>query len=454
MLHRRRLSACQVVATSSLLVAAFTVVTATAEEPAAVSFSKEVAPLLKEHCLACHNPRKAEGGYRVDTFRALASAGDSGLAPLVGDGADAAELLRRVTTSDADERMPAESEPLEPAALDTLSRWLAAGGVFDGSDESLPLSQLIPPPVHPAAPATYPTSLPVTALAFSADGSLLYSSGYNEVLVWALDGSLAARLGNVGQRITAIAASPDGSRLAVACGEPGRSGEVRILDLSGEAQGSVVQVPVRSDDIVLDLVFRPDGAKLATAAADKAIRIVDLASGSVTQTFQSHAEQVTALSYSGDGSRLASASRDGSAKVFEADSGQLLVSYQGHAGPVRGVALLADGLQAFSAGDDRLLHRWNVEDAKKLAEVPLGGQGFRLVIGGEGVWAPSADRQLRRVSLADNTPAMTLAGHGDWVLSAALSRDGSVVASGGHDGEIRLWTAADGSLVAAWPARP
>ncbi len=454
MFYCRRLNARRLLATGSLLATSFALVTAIAEEPAAVSFSREVAPLLKEHCLACHNPRKAEGGYRVDTFRALASAGDSGLAPLAGDDEQVAELLRRVTSSDASERMPAESTPLDPAAVDILSRWLAAGGVFDGSDESLPLSQLIPPPVHPAAPATYPTSLPVTALAFSADGSLLYSSGYHEVLAWTLEGSLAARIGNVGQRITAIAASPDGSRLAVACGEPGRSGEVRILDLSGDAGGRVLQVPVRCDDIVLDLVFRPDGAKLATAAADKTIRIVDLASGEVTQTFQSHAEQVTALSYSGDGARLASASRDGSAKVFEADSGQLLVSYQGHASPVRGVALLADGLQAYSAGDDGLLHRWNVDDAKKLAEVPLGGQGFRLILGTDGVWAPSADKQLRRVSLADNALANTLAGHDDWVLSAALSRDGSRVASGGYDGEIRLWNSADGTPVATWPSRP
>ena len=62
------------------------------EEPTVpiVSFSREVAPLLVENCLACHNPRKAEGGYRVDTFESFGKAGDSGLLPLAGEDGEPA----------------------------------------------------------------------------------------------------------------------------------------------------------------------------------------------------------------------------------------------------------------------------------------------------------------------------------------------------------------------------
>ncbi|MCA9268871.1 MAG: hypothetical protein KDA41_10395, partial [Planctomycetales bacterium] len=42
------------------------VAAAAADEP--VSFRRDVAPLLLAKCQACHGPRKAEGGYRVDTF--------------------------------------------------------------------------------------------------------------------------------------------------------------------------------------------------------------------------------------------------------------------------------------------------------------------------------------------------------------------------------------------------
>ena len=43
-----------------------------AAEPAE-SFKATVAAVLVDSCLACHGPRKAEGGYRLDTFERLRS---------------------------------------------------------------------------------------------------------------------------------------------------------------------------------------------------------------------------------------------------------------------------------------------------------------------------------------------------------------------------------------------
>ena len=50
----------------SLTFAAILASLATAEEP--VSFRKDLGPLLLDRCLACHGPKKAEGGFRVDSF--------------------------------------------------------------------------------------------------------------------------------------------------------------------------------------------------------------------------------------------------------------------------------------------------------------------------------------------------------------------------------------------------
>jgi WD40 repeat protein len=373
--------------------------------PAAVSFSREVAPLLLKHCLACHNPRKAEGGYRVDCYAVVAAAGDSGLSPLQAEGDDSAELIRRICSNDESERMPAETTPLDEATIAVFTRWIDAGGSFDGSDETLPLAQLIPPPTHPASPEVYPAALPVTAVAFSADGKEIYSSGYHELLV------------------------------------------------AGDAPHSVTSIPIRLDDVVLDSAFSPDGKLLVCGSADKAVRFVDLSSGEVATVLQSHAEQVTAVAFCTDGSKMATASRDGSSKVFDTATGQLLVSYQGHAGPVRGVAMPGDGTQVFSSGDDKKLHRWNVADAKKTAEIALGGEGFGIVASPDALWATSADGQLRRVALADNA-VQVFTGHTDWALCTALSRDGTYAVTGSHNGEVRLWNTSDASTIVAWQARP
>jgi len=47
-----------------------------------------------------------------------------------------------------------------------------------------------------------------------------------------------------------------------------------------------------------------------------------------------------------------------------------------------------------------------------------------------------------------------MAGHQDWIYSLAVSRDGRTVASGGWDGEVRLWNLADGKLLRTIIAAP
>ncbi len=44
----------------------------------AVSFIRDVAPVLVENCIACHNPRKSESKYVMTTFAQLAKGGQQG----------------------------------------------------------------------------------------------------------------------------------------------------------------------------------------------------------------------------------------------------------------------------------------------------------------------------------------------------------------------------------------
>ena len=86
--------------------------------------------------------------------------------------------------------------------------------------------------------------------------------GYHELLFCnPADGALLRRLPNVGQRTYAIRYSPDGQLLAVACGAPGRLGEVRIFKPD---TGELVRVLGMTSDVVFDCAFSPQGDRLAT----------------------------------------------------------------------------------------------------------------------------------------------------------------------------------------------
>lgn len=438
--------------TKSVLAAFAALFSAVTSSPAEekVSFRSDVAPILLEHCVACHGAKKAEGGYRADTFEGLLKPGDTGETPVDPAAPTGGEMLRRVVSSDESERMPADGEPLPPSQVELLRRWVAEGAAFDGETAAKPLSLVIPPRRYAAPPQSYARPVPVTAVAFSPDGTKVLAGGYHEVGVWnAEDGTLVRRIPNLPQRVFALAFLPDGRRLLVAGGEPGRSGEARAVDFE---TGEVTAVLARSNDVALDAALRPGTNEIAVAAADALIRVVDVETAADVRTIASHADWVTGVAWSDDGTLLASSSRDKSAKLYDA-AGQLLANYQGHAAAVRGVAFTADGKQVLSIGADGKLHRWNVEGAAKAAEVAVG-DGFRIVRRDGFALIPCGDAQVRQVDLAANAVARGLPGHRDWALSAAVSRDGSRFATGSHDGEVRLWNAADGALIRAWTAKP
>jgi len=417
-----------------------------------ISFSSQVASILVDNCVACHGAKKAEGGYRIDTFEYLSKSGDSGSAPITASKIEESELWRRVVTTDDSERMPAESEPLAAAQLEVLKQWIASGAAFDGTKPNDPLYLVTPPAVYPDPPAKYSAPVPIICIAFSNDGSQVISGGYHELLCWnTSDGTLVRRVKNIAERVYAVAVSPDGTRLAVACGSPGKSGEVRLIDY---ATGTVITVCGRTFDVVLDVAYSPDGTRIVAGGADGLIRVMDAATGNVQQTIASHADWVNALAWSDDGKKLASASRDKSAKVYTAENGELLTSYAGHGVAVKGIAFAPDGASVLSVGDDKKLHRWEIEGAKKVAEVALGGEGYKLVRGSDFVLAPSNDKLLHRIDLAKNQETLKFTGHADWLLSSALHTKNAQVVSGSIDGWIRLWNAADGMLLREWRGAP
>ena len=417
-----------------------------------VSFRSDIASILLENCLACHGPKKAEGGYRLDTFDELFKPGDTGEIPVVPAAAASSELLRRIMSSDPSVRMPADADALVTTQIDMIKRWVVEGAKFDGDKGNAPLYLVVPPKVYAAPPATYATSTPIAAMAFSPDGSQLLVGGYHEIMVWnTAGGTMAKRIANIGQRVHAIVFLADQKTIAVGCGEPGKNGEVRLMDFE---TGNLKAVVARTSDVVLDIAVRPSSNELAIASADSLIRVVNTDTLAEIRTIANHADWVTAVAWSDDGTRLASASRDKSAKVFDANNGELLVSYQGHAAAVRGVAFLPDGKQVFSTGSDKNLHRWEVDGAKKVAEVQFGGEAYKIVRGEGFMFVPGADKQLHRIAQSDNKITHTLAGYQDWVLSTAFHASTNRVAGGAMNAEVRLWNATDGSLILNWIAKP
>ncbi|WP_419189437.1 DUF1553 domain-containing protein [Stieleria marina] len=99
-----------------------------------VNFNRDVRPVLAKHCFTCHGPDEnaREAGLRLDTQ--IGSREDlGGYAAVQPNSVDASELIQRVTSDDADLRMPpADSHPpLTDHEIQLLKEWIAAGGDYE-----------------------------------------------------------------------------------------------------------------------------------------------------------------------------------------------------------------------------------------------------------------------------------------------------------------------------------
>jgi len=444
----------KVIARAVLLAAAsvfgFEADTLLAQTP--VSFKEQIAPILQEHCVACHGAKRAEGGYRLDAVEQMLKPGDGGNNPVVPMKSAESEIVLRIGSHDPDVQMPADSEPLASQQIELIMKWMDEGAKLDVVSMSDPLWLVIPPAATAKSPEHYPNALPITALSFSLDGSQLISSGYHEALVWnPVEGNLLGRLPNQVQRTYTMLGMNAGNVLAVGGGTPGAKGELRLVDRNS---GATQHVLARSNDVVRDCAIRPGKNELAVALADNTIRIIDLDKMEQRKTIVSHADWVTQLAYSDDGKRLGSSSRDKSAKVIDAETGDLLVSYPGHAAAVRGIASIGDGSQWMSVGADNKWHRWELEGAKKLAEITLSGEPAKLLKIDQSVIVPCSDKHWVKIDLSSNAVSLKIPGHEDWVVSVAYSPTTNKLATGGIDGSVRVWNAADGTLVKSWMAKP
>lgn len=106
-----------------------------------IDFNAEVRPILNDRCMRCHGGVRQQGGFSLLTRTAALGPTEAGR-PAIHPGQPArSELIRRITSADGDERMPAEGPPLALQEVEILRRWIAQGAPW-----SLPWAFIPPDP--------------------------------------------------------------------------------------------------------------------------------------------------------------------------------------------------------------------------------------------------------------------------------------------------------------------
>ncbi|MFN9552225.1 MAG: c-type cytochrome domain-containing protein [Pirellulaceae bacterium] len=101
----------------------------------AIQFNRDIRPILSDHCFACHGPdaNRREADLRLDTETGLLGS-DGQPGPVVRGKLSESLLWERITTEDAQLRMPPDStgKPLSEAQRTLLRRWIEQGAAYEG----------------------------------------------------------------------------------------------------------------------------------------------------------------------------------------------------------------------------------------------------------------------------------------------------------------------------------
>ncbi|WP_416968647.1 hypothetical protein [Streptomyces sp. 4F14] len=301
----------------------------------------------------------------------------------------------------------------------------------------------------------------VGTLAFGPDSRTVVSGGSDGLIrLWRLPKALI-----IGDEVLALAASPDGRRIAVST-----ANHVTLWDVSApDRLVRLGELPAHTGSVNA-LAFRPGPQQiLATGEFTGTVRLWDVASptrpAALGPALTGSGDPVSALAFSGDGTTLTA----GYLEVRNRYTGGLRAwntTDPGHAkalgGNIGGIAMPVRALAADSAGGKMysgdmigLLRSWKAGrgaapamtgyalSPQLIFALALSRDGRLLATGGGDsrlqLWNVSGTGAPRK------TGAPLTAGAG--LNSTAFSPDGHLLASGDMGGEIRLWNTAD-------PGRP
>lgn len=277
-------------------------------QPVAVSFEKQIKPILQAHCQGCHQPAKAKSDYVMTSFEKLLAGGESGKKAIVPGKPEASYLVEEITPHEGKAAMPPDGRPpLSDSEIELIRKWIAQGAKNDSATVASFYDQAHPP-VYSRQPV-------VTSIDYSPDGKWLAIAGFHEILLYRSDMSqLEARLIGMSERIQSVKFSPDGQFLAAAGGLPARMGEIQVWKL---ADRKLVISASFGFDTLYGISWSPDGSKIAFGCSDNTVRAIDAKTGKQVLQQGSHSDWPLDTSFNPKGTHLVSVSRDMTSKLTE-----------------------------------------------------------------------------------------------------------------------------------------
>jgi eukaryotic-like serine/threonine-protein kinase len=241
---------------------------------------------------------------------------------------------------------------------------------------------------------------------------------------------------------TCITISGDGRRTAIA--RPALP--IIIVDLETQNEVATVIDPRP----VTAMALSPDGSRLVSAGFDGVLKIWNVALGTLEKSFRGFLDPIWSVTFSSDGQLLAGGGNNRHLKIWNTTDWSLMQTREGHTSTVHSIAFSPDGTHLISGAEDELALIWSTHGRSAPTEAPqlLRGPGWgdptpSLAFSPDSLrFVGTAADGTMKIWRTDNF-AVERSFPGDF-RTVAFSPDGRAVLGEGYDGSVQQWVI-DGS---------
>lgn len=334
-----------------------------------------------------------------------------------------------------------------------------------------------------------PLSAPATTLTLSRDNATLAGVVGKDVLLWSLaDGKEVGKITSPAD-VHAISFNADKTRLIL-----GRSDNTAVLVevatgailqsfthagpvkgvyhhpsqpqvITASADKTIVVSPVTATRAVVlgtgkasFLAISPQGERVIAAGAAKDSAVSWNTGNGVKEKALDIGGEAVAAAISKDGQRLALGATDGSIKLFTIADAKMIGSITGGA-PATDLAFHPTLPVLAGSLNNKTAAAWNVaftagqplppEFGRPIQSFPHPASVGGIAFNAEGLlYSAGEDKLARRFRIASDAPVKNFA-HPNLVDAVAFDETGTLLATGCHDGQLRIWDIAKGTTLKA-----
>ncbi len=261
-----------------------------------------------------------------------------------------------------------------------------------------------------------------------------------------------------------VAFSPDGRTIAAAnsvTNDPDQDGLIKLYDV---ASGEKIRTLAGHTGGITAIAFSPDGTRLATASQDKTARIWNPANGETVHVLEGHSSWVISAAYFPDGKHFVTGSgtlamnRPTEIFVWDTDTGNLYQKFEtgDDKGSVMSMTMSPDGARLFTGiqtirginVSESFVRIWDAKKGTETQLIPAPGAGMVAAVapGWRSYAAGGSSKTLKLWEMEKGKKPIDLVCHSDWITAMDYSPDGNALVTGSGNpitgvggGEIFFW---------------